>query len=110
MEREKFMKKLSLLFLVFCLLVTGGTAVIGESFAAAKGSSQAASEVADKVNINTADEADLATLPGVGEKTAAAIVSYRKENGKFESIDDLALVKGIGEKKLARLRPYLLEI
>lgn len=104
------MKKISLLFVVLCLFVTGVTVVAGESFAATKSGSQAETAMDDKVNINTADEADLATLPGVGEKTAAAIISYRKENGKFMSIDDLTEVKGIGDKKLAQIRPYLEEI
>lgn len=101
---------MSLLFVVLCLFVTGATVVIDESFAATKSSSQAVVPLADKVNINTADEAILSTLPGIGEKTAAAITSYRKENGNFKSIDDLARVKGIGDKKLAKIRPYLQEI
>jgi len=104
------MKKMSLLFVVLCLFVTGLTVVGQESFAATKSGEQAVVPLAEKVNINTADETILATLPGVGEKTAAAITSYRKENGNFKSIDDLTQVKGIGDKKLAQIRPYLQEI
>jgi len=108
-QGEIRMKNISFLFIVLCMFVASVTVVTGESFAASKSGSQTVA-VTDKVNINTADEAGLATLPGVGEKTAAAIISYRKENGKFMSIDDLAGVKGIGDKKLARIRPYLQEI
>lgn len=56
------------------------------------------------VNINTADEAELQTIPGVGPKTAAAIFAYRQEHGPFQRIEDLMEIRGIGEKKLARMR------
>jgi len=50
------------------------------------------------ININTADEKELATLQGVGKAKATAIVQYRKENGAFKSPEDIMLVKGVGEK------------
>lgn len=59
------------------------------------------------VSINSADKKLLRQLPGVGDKTAAAIVKYRKENGKFKSVDDLMKVKGIGDKKLKKMKQYL---
>lgn len=49
------------------------------------------------VNVNTADAALLAELPGIGEVKAAAIVEEREANGDFESAEDLARVDGIGE-------------
>lgn len=55
------------------------------------------------VNINTADSAELQTLPGVGEATAQAIIEDRESNGPFESAEDLMRVSGIGEKKFAKL-------
>lgn len=57
----------------------------------------------DKINVNTATQAELQTLNGVGESTAAAIIKYRDEMGAFTSLDSLMNVKGIGEKKLAKL-------
>lgn len=60
------------------------------------------------VNLNTATEAELDTLPGVGPATAKAIVVYRTENGPFKTLDDLKNVKGIGAKKLEKLRPELM--
>jgi len=55
------------------------------------------------VNINTADAAQLSSaLAGVGEKKAQQIVTWRKENGHFSSLDDLAKVKGIGPKIVER--------
>jgi len=48
------------------------------------------------VNINTADEAALDQLPGIGPKRAAAIIAYRTQNGPFGSCGDLQRVYGIG--------------
>lgn len=62
---------------------------------------------ANKVNLNTATEADLQTISGIGAKRAADIIAYREENGKFKSIDDLKSVSGIGDKTLENLRPHV---
>ncbi|WP_228831069.1 ComEA family DNA-binding protein [Nocardia elegans] len=57
-----------------------------------------------KVNLNTATEQDLDSLTGVGPTTAAAIIGWRTQHGRFTSIDQLAEVTGIGPAKLNRLR------
>lgn len=57
------------------------------------------------ININTADEAGLDELPGVGPAIAGAIVAYRTENGGFSSVDELLEVRGIGEAKMAEIAP-----
>ncbi|MFW6775496.1 helix-hairpin-helix domain-containing protein [Nocardioides sp. CPCC 205120] len=59
------------------------------------------------VDLNTADEAALDTLPGVGPVTAQAIVEWRASNGGFTSVDELVEVDGIGEATLARLAPLV---
>ena len=59
------------------------------------------------VNVNTADVYDLCRLPGIGQKRAEAIVSYRLENGPFASPADLLNVKGIGEKTLEEIAPLI---
>lgn len=56
------------------------------------------------VNINTASEQELDSLPGVGPAKAKAIVEYRKAHGDFKSVDDLKNVKGIGDKTFADLK------
>jgi len=104
------MKKICLLFAVFAMFAAGFTAIPERCFATTQPESQSVAPQTDKMDINTADEALLTTLPGIGEKTAAAIVSYRKENGNFKTLDELEQVKGIGAKKLAKIRPYLQEI
>lgn len=59
------------------------------------------------VNLNTADEAALDTLPGVGPVTADAILAWRDSNGGFTSVDELLEVDGIGEATLADLAPLV---
>ncbi len=58
-----------------------------------------------KVNINTADATELASLPGIGQVKAEAIIEYRKDNGNFKNIDDLKGVKGIGDKIIVKIKP-----
>lgn len=56
------------------------------------------SEAADgKININTASEAELCNIPGIGSTRAAAIVAYRQESGGFQKIEDIMNVSGIKE-------------
>lgn len=57
----------------------------------------------DRININTADAATLATLPGIGEKRAADIVADREANGPFRFPEDITRVKGIGEDTLSKM-------
>lgn len=47
------------------------------------------------VNINTADEKELMSLPGIGQVRASAIIEHRKREGDFEKIEDIMNVKGI---------------
>jgi competence protein ComEA len=56
-----------------------------------------------KLNINTATQAELQSLPGIGAKKADAIITYRSSVGKFSSVAQLRNVKGIGDKMLVKL-------
>ncbi|HEM5244304.1 TPA: helix-hairpin-helix domain-containing protein [Streptococcus suis] len=60
-----------------------------------------------KVNLNTATEADLQTISGIGAKRATDIIAYREANGGFKSVDDLNNVSGIGDKTIESIRPYV---
>ncbi|HEM3641974.1 TPA: helix-hairpin-helix domain-containing protein [Streptococcus suis] len=60
-----------------------------------------------KINLNTATEADLQTISGIGAKRAADIIAYREANGGFKSVDDLNNVSGIGDKTMESIRPYV---
>jgi competence protein ComEA len=59
------------------------------------------------VNINTATQAQLESLPGLGAKAAERILEYRQKNGPFKKVEDLMNVKGIGEKSFLKLKPRL---
>ncbi len=58
------------------------------------------------VDINHANESELAGLPGVGPAIAKRIIAFRTENGPFRSVGELRNVKGIGPKKFERLAPF----
>lgn len=58
----------------------------------------------DRIDLNTADQAALETLPRIGPALAQRILEWRGDNGRFQSVDDLLAVSGIGEKLLAAIR------
>ena len=60
-----------------------------------------------RVNLNTADAAELMTLPGIGPAKAEAIIAHREQSGPFGSPEDLMDVSGIGEKTFARLEELI---
>lgn len=60
-----------------------------------------------KVNINTADESELTTLPGIGPSKAASIVQYRTDHGPFQTTESLMEVSGIGQKTFEKLEPFI---
>ena len=64
--------------------------------------------VSGKININTAPVDQLASLPGIGTRTAQAIIEYRARHGLFEKANDLTKVRGIGEKTLEGLKKHSL--
>ena len=56
------------------------------------------------ININTADEAGLCEIPGIGAGRAKDIISYRQEHGGFKKIEDIMQVGGIKEKLFNRIK------
>lgn len=60
-----------------------------------------------RININTANAEALTAIPGVGESTAEKIITYRKENGKFKTVEDIKNVSGIGDKKYEAIKDYI---
>lgn len=64
-------------------------------------------ESSEKVDINTADQAALEELPGIGPVLAQRIIAYREEHGPFNSLSELTKVEGIGEKTLENLSQYI---
>ncbi len=60
-----------------------------------------------KININTATQTQLETLPGIGKSTALKIINYRKEKGNFKSIEDIKQVGGIAENKFNKIKDLI---
>jgi len=79
----------------------------GSNSTGAPSGSSPASEEAALVNINTADQNQLETLPGVGETTAKAIISYREKSGGFAKIEDIMNVAGIKEGRFEAIREFI---
>ena len=75
----------------------------GQATQRAAAPSSGSSGASGLVNINTASEAELVSLPGIGEATAAKIVADRQANGMYKTVEDLKRVSGIGDKKFESL-------
>jgi competence protein ComEA len=72
--------------------------------AAAAGATPAAPGLVD---LNSADQAALETIPGIGPVKAAAILTHRDQIGSFDSVEQLLDVTGIGPATLEAIRPYV---
>ena len=60
------------------------------------------------LDLNTATQEELESLPGIGPSKAADIIAYRDEHGPFATVEDLANVTGIGDATVESLRDYLI--
>jgi len=94
------------------LLVDGEQIVVGVPppggiAAPAASAGGAADGGASLVNINSATQAELEELPGVGPVTAQAILQWRTDNGPFTAVDELLEVSGIGDATLAEIAPFV---
>ncbi|MFV8750896.1 ComEA family DNA-binding protein [Nannocystaceae bacterium ST9] len=97
----------------FALALTGLLASPTLALAAPPADEDESSEVAKpveglegQVNINTASQAELELLPGIGPSIAGKMISYRNEQ-KFEQLNHVMRIKGIGKKTYAKIKPYL---
>ena len=64
-------------------------------------------EIDKKVNINTADETRLMSLPGIGQAKAKSIIEYRNKNGSFKAIEDIVNISGIKEGLFTQIKDLL---
>ncbi len=69
--------------------------------------SQNSEETKGLININTADQAQLETLTGIGKTRAQDIISYRNENGNFSTKEDLKNVSGIGDATYDKIKDQI---
>ncbi|MCM1135078.1 MAG: helix-hairpin-helix domain-containing protein [Clostridium sp.] len=87
---------------------TGGGAEQGKEQEQTRGQGQGQEEVPSEgafpVNINTAGEAQLCTLPGVGSSKAKSIIAYREKNGAYQKIEDIMNVEGIKDGVFQKIK------
>ena len=95
-----------LLFVVLGLLAIAVAVPAAQKPAPAAKRASAAT-AASPVNLNTATQAQLEALPGIGPSAAQRILEFRQKNGSFKKIEDLMNVKGIGEKSFLKLKPLI---
>jgi competence ComEA-like helix-hairpin-helix protein len=62
---------------------------------------------AHPLDLNVANVKELEQVPGIGPKTAQAIVGFSHKSGRFRRVEDPLAIKGIRERKLDKMRPYL---
>ena len=68
---------------------------------------QGIQETTTIININTATQEELKTLPGIGEETARKIIEHRQLNGRYSTIEDIKNVSGIGDAKFESIKQYI---
>lgn len=73
----------------------------------APGPATTGSSAASTVDLNRATAAELEQLPGVGPVTAAAILAWRSQHGRFTAVPELQQVDGIGPKTFAQIAPHV---
>jgi competence protein ComEA len=87
------------------LAASGGPGASGGTGAGAGGgaAAQSGAEPTGPVDLNSASQAALEELPGIGPALAQAIMRYREEHGGFRSVAELQEVRGIGDARYAEL-------
>jgi competence protein ComEA len=99
------MDRRSFILIVAITLVGPSTLLAQTDAAPAKASKPAVAAASTQViNLNTATAIQIATLPGIGPKTADLIVQYRQKNGSFKKVEEIMNVRGIGEKTFLKLK------
>lgn len=86
---------------------TDSQVVINQSIITTQNKQTTNSVQIQKVNINSASQTELETLPGIGPSIALAIINYRKENGNFKTIEQIKEVSGIGENKYNKIKELI---
>lgn len=59
------------------------------------------------VDVNNAESHEFSCLPGIGKKTAQAIINFREENGAFASVDEMVEVPGVSQRLLNSVKHFL---
>jgi DNA uptake protein ComE-like DNA-binding protein len=110
-QRRGLMVLLGILIVILAIRLILNPVTVGEFKA---GQSPPSDELADRMDPNLASEAELAAIPELGEKRAAAIVHFRDQfksrhpnQRAFERLSDLEKISGIGAATVETMKPYL---
>jgi len=101
------MRRVSYVLALIVLLAGVHPSAAPRAFQAKPAAAKPAGAPSAPLNINTATAAQFEALPGIGARTAQAIVEQRQKSGGFKKIEDLMTVKGIGEKSFLKLKPMV---
>jgi competence ComEA-like helix-hairpin-helix protein len=106
--KERDLKTLSWLMLLACFGVSArGWSLAGPSGRRFQTDQPLRQPIDYRVDLNRATWIEYVMVPGIGEKTARAIVLWRSEHGPFTSVDELDQVPGIGPVTREKARPFL---
>ncbi|MDE7247047.1 MAG: helix-hairpin-helix domain-containing protein [Lachnospiraceae bacterium] len=78
--------------------------IVGDTSAVGSEGEEQAKDSAGRININTASEAQLCDIPGIGATRAAAIAAYRESHGGFQKPEDIMKVNGIKEGMYEKIK------
>jgi competence protein ComEA len=95
------MKVVAKSFLIFVVLLASLNGLLLAQSAAADQKQTSGKSV---VNINTANQTELESLPGIGPSLAKKILDFRTKNGNFKAPADITAVQGIGDKKYEQIK------
>ncbi|MCL6481150.1 MAG: helix-hairpin-helix domain-containing protein [Firmicutes bacterium] len=107
MRKATVWSKRLLITVSACGLLWLGLSVLAGLDGAATQTQQNPQPPAEPLDLNTATVEQLQKLPGVGPKTAAAIVRFREKSGPFRRVEDLLAIRGITQKKLEKIAPLV---
>ena len=105
---EGSMKRLMVIFVALASLTCIASPLWAAEPVSTTPAANESATIANLTNVNTATVAEIEKLPGVGKKSAAAIVAYRTDKGKFKTLKDLLKVKGVGKKTLEKIKPLVI--
>ena len=88
--------------------LTGGRNICGNETAAASGVPVSGTGTDGKIDINTADAAELMQLKGIGEKRAKDIIAYREAHGPFAAVEGIMNVRGIKSALFEQIREEII--
>jgi len=96
----------ALLLAALCMIVQWNRTP--QEICAAPVSSVCRADAGEKLDLNSADKAQLMELPGIGGKLAERILAFREDCGGFVHIQQLDLVEGLSEGKIDAIREYVM--